>query len=55
MSNENEYIRKTYSLSQEVINMIKKISDYYGVNSSSAIRLSVLEIARQLGIKEVQD
>jgi sulfur relay (sulfurtransferase) DsrC/TusE family protein len=51
-STTNIYITKSYSLTNETDKLIKRIADYYGINTSGAIRLVILEIARQLNLND---
>lgn len=47
----SKYKNQTYSLTQETKELIRRIADFYQTNSSSAVRLSVLNVAKNLGLQ----
>lgn len=50
-SSQDEFRNKTYTLTTETERLIRAISNYYSMNASSAIRFSIREVARRLGLE----
>jgi len=47
-----EYKAATYSMNQEVLDLIAEIGKYYSMQGSGVVRLCVIEKAIALGIKK---
>jgi hypothetical protein len=43
-------INKTFSITEDTLEILKQVSRYYSTNQSSALRLAILETARRVGI-----
>ncbi len=44
----NEYKTVSYSLTEDVVKLIKQLSDYHGVCKSGIVRLAIKTLAREL-------